>query len=385
MAEAYIVSAARTAGGRRKGALAAIHAADLGSHVLDAVVRRSGVDPAAVEDVIMGCVGQIGEQSFNVARQSVLTSILPQGTPATTVDRQCGSSQQALHFAAATVMAGQMDVVIAAGVESMTRVPMMTNYSIAAKAGMGGPYSATLKARYPGEDFSQFASAERIARDYGLDKATLDAFALDSHRKAAAAQARGDFAAEIVPVAIDGMRHDVDEGVRADASLDAIAAVAPILPDGIVSADSASQLCDGASAVLIASASAIKRHGLTPLARIHGMTVTAGNPENMLEEPLFATVKALARAGMTIDEIDLYEVNEAFAPVPLAWAKHVGADLTKLNVNGGAIALGHPLGASGTKLMTTLIHALRERGLRWGLQTMCEGGGQANVTIVEAL
>lgn len=385
MAEAYIVSAARTAGGRRKGALAAIHAADLGSHVLDAVVRHSGVDPAAVEDVIMGCVGQIGEQSFNVARQSVLTSILPQGTPATTVDRQCGSSQQALHFAAATVMAGQMDVVIAAGVESMTRVPMMTNYSIAAKAGMGGPYSATLKARYPGEDFSQFASAERIARDYGLDKATLDAFALDSHRKAAAAQARGDFAAEIVPVAIDGMRHDVDEGVRADASLDAIAAVAPILPDGIVSAASASQLCDGASAVLIASVSAIKRHGLTALARIHGMTVTAGDPENMLEEPLFATVKALARAGMTIDEIDLYEVNEAFAPVPLAWAKHVGADLTKLNVNGGAIALGHPLGASGTKLMTTLIHALRKRGLRWGLQAMCEGGGQANVTIVEAL
>ncbi|WP_375394393.1 acetyl-CoA C-acetyltransferase [uncultured Sphingomonas sp.] len=389
MAEAFIVAAARTAGGRRKGRLAGVHPADLAAHVLDAVVARAGIDPAEVEDVVMGCVGQIGEQSFNVARQAVLTSVLPQGTPATTVDRQCGSSQQALHFAAATVMAGQMDGVIAAGVESMTRVPMMTNYSVAAKAGMGGPYSDALKLRYPGEDFSQFASAERIAREHGLDRATLDAFALASHRKAAAATERGDFADEIVAIEVvtaAGIEtHRVDEGIRTDASLEAIGGVDPIVPGGLVSAASASQLCDGASAVLIASGAAVARLGLTPLARIHTMTVTAGDPENMLEEPLFATDKALKRAGMTIDQIDLYEVNEAFAPVPLAWAKHVGADLDKLNVNGGAIALGHPLGASGTKLMTTLVHALRRRRLRWGLQTMCEGGGQANVTIVEAL
>ena len=390
MSEAYIVAAVRTAGGRRKGRLSGIHATDLASLALDAVVDRSGIDPSKVEDVILGCVGQVGEQSFNAARQAVLTSKLPESVPATTVDRQCGSSQQALHFAAATVMAGQMDVVIAAGVESMTRVPMFSASSLAAKAGMGSPYSAKLKDIYPGDDFSQFASAEQIARDHGISKDDLDAFALSSHKKAAAAQERGDFAAEIVPVEIelpDGTRaiHDADEGVRKDTTLEAIAGVEPILPGGIVTAASASQICDGASAVMIASERAVKEYGLKPLARIHSMTVTAGDPVNLLVEPLHATDKALAKAGLKIEDIDLYEVNEAFAPIPLAWVKHVGADPEKLNVNGGAIALGHPLGCSGTKLMATLVHALHRRGKKWGLQTMCEGGGQANVTIIEAL
>ena len=390
MSEAYIVAAVRTAGGRRKGRLSGIHATDLASLALDAVVDRSGIDPSKVEDVILGCVGQVGEQSFNAARQAVLTSKLPESVPATTVDRQCGSSQQAMHFAAATVMAGQMDVVIAAGVESMTRVPMFSASSLAAKAGMGSPYSAKLKNIYPGDDFSQFASAEQIARDHGISKDELDAFALSSHKKAAAAQERGDFAAEIVPVEIelpDGTRaiHDADEGVRKDTTLEAIAGVEPILPGGIVTAASASQICDGASAVMIASERAVKEYGLKPLARIHSMTVTAGDPVNLLVEPLHATDKALAKAGLKIEDIDLYEVNEAFAPIPLAWVKHVGADPEKLNVNGGAIALGHPLGCSGTKLMATLVHALHRRGKKWGLQTMCEGGGQANVTIIEAL
>ncbi|MGE4323279.1 MAG: acetyl-CoA C-acetyltransferase [Sphingobium sp.] len=390
MSEAYIVSAVRTAGGRRKGRLSGIHATDLASLALDAAVDRAGIDPSKVEDVILGCVSQIGEQSFNAARQAVLTSKLPVSVPGTTVDRQCGSSQQALHFAAATVMAGQMDVVIAAGVESMTRVPMFSAYGVAVKAGMGGPYSAKLKDIYPGEDFSQFASAEQIAKDHGISKEDLDTFALSSHQKAASAQERGDFDAEIVPVEIDlpeggkGI-HDKDEGIRHGATLEAIAGVDPILPGGIVTAASASQLCDGASAVLIASAKAVKEYGLKPLARIHSMTVTAGDPVNLLVEPLYATEKALAKAGMKIEDIDLYEVNEAFGSIPLAWVKHVGADIDKMNVNGGAIALGHPLGCSGTKLMATLVHALHKRGKKWGLQTMCEGGGQANVTIIEAL
>jgi acetyl-CoA C-acetyltransferase len=390
MSEAFIVSAVRTAGGRRNGRLSGLHPGDLASRVLDAAIDRSGIAPQEIEDVVMGCVSQIGEQSMNVARQAVLTSKLPRKVPATTVDRQCGSSQQALHFAAATVMAGQMDVVIASGVESMSRVPMMSAQAIAAKAGMGGPYSPELKKLYPGDDFSQFVSADRIAKDFNLTKRELDEFALASHRKASAAFDRGDFDAEVLPIEVslpDGSRswHKKDEGIRADASLEAIAGVKLILEGGRVTAASASQICDGASAVIIASEEAVRRFGLKPLARIHSMTVTAGDPENMLLEPLFATQKALTRAGMKIQDIDLYEVNEAFAPVPLAWTKHVGADLARLNVNGGAIALGHPLGATGTKLMTTLIHALRHRGNRWGLQTMCEGGGQANVTIVEAM
>ena len=387
MAEAYIVSAVRTAGGRRKGALADWHPADMAAEALDAAVERGGVDPAAVEDVVLGCVTQAGEQAFAFARNAVLASrLLPESTPAVTIDRQCGSSQQAVHFAAQAVMSGAQDVVLAAGAESMTRVPMFSNLSLHAQAGLGAdPFSDRIKRRYGVESFSQFEGAEMLAAKYGLDRETLDRFALASHRKASTATARGDFDDEIIPLERDGRRHVHDEGVRHDASLEAIASVKLLKEGGVVSAANASQICDGASAVLVVSEDALRRHGLTPLARIHAMAVTAGDPVLMLEEPVFATAKALARGGLTIEDIDLYEVNEAFAPVPLAWLKATGADPEKLNVNGGAIALGHPLGASGSKLMATLVHALRRRGGRYGLQAMCEGGGVANVTVVEAL
>ena len=387
MAEAYIVEAVRTAGGKRKGRLADWHPADMAAEALDALVDRSGIDPAVIEDVILGCVTQAGEQSFAFARNAVLASRrLPESVPAVTIDRQCGSSQQAVQFAAQAVMSGTQDVVIAAGSESMTRVPMFSNLALHAKEGIGtGPLSDRIKARYGVQEFSQFEGAEMIAAKYGFDRETLDRFALDSHRKAAAAIERGDFAKEIVPLEIDGGLHVTDEGVRADATLEGIGSVKLLKEGGVISAANASQICDGASGVLVVSERALKQYGLTPIARIVNMTVTAGDPVIMLEEPIPATRKALARAGMTIDDIDLYEVNEAFAPVPLAWLQATGADPAKLNANGGAIALGHPLGASGTKLMATLIHALRARGKRYGLQTMCEGGGIANVTIVEAL
>lgn len=386
MAEAYIVDAVRTAGGRRNGRLACVHPADLGAVVLDALVDRTGIDPAAVDDVILGCVTQAGEQSFAFGRNVVLASKLPDSVPAVTIDRQCGSSQQAIHFAAQAVMSGTQDVVIGAGVESMSRVPMFSNLSLHQKEGIGiGPVSDSIAARFGVAEFSQFKGAEMIARKHGFDRETLDRFALESHRRAAAATEAGAFDAEIVPVPVDGGSHIRDEGIRDDATLASIGAVKLLQEGGMISAANASQICDGASGVLVVSERALKEHGLTPIARIIDMTVTAGDPVIMLEEPLFATDKALKKSGLSIDAIDLYEVNEAFAPVPLAWAKHVGADAAKLNVNGGAIALGHPLGASGTKLMATLIHALRARGKRYGLQTMCEGGGIANVTIVEAL
>jgi acetyl-CoA C-acetyltransferase len=387
MAEAYIVDAVRTAGGKRKGKLADWHPADLAAEVLDALVTRSGIDPAVIEDVILGCVTQAGEQSFAFARNAVLASrLLPESVPAVTIDRQCGSSQQAVQFAAQAVMSGTQDVVIAAGAESMTRVPMFSNLALHAKEGIGiGPVSNRVQARYGVREFSQFEGAEMIAAKYGFDREQLDRFALDSHRKAAAATERGDFRGEIVPLAIDGGIHDTDEGIRADATLEGIGSVKLLKEGGMISAANASQICDGASGVLVVSERALKQYGLTPIARIANMTVTAGDPVIMLEEPIPATKKALVRAGMTIGDIDLYEVNEAFAPVPLAWLQAIGADPAKLNVNGGAIALGHPLGASGTKLMATLIHALKARNKRYGLQTMCEGGGIANVTIVEAL
>ena len=386
MAEAYIVQAVRTAGGRRNGALAGWHPADLAAETLDAVVARSGLDPAAVEDVIMGCVTQAGEQSFAFGRNAVLASKLPQSTPAVTIDRQCGSSQQAVQFAAQAVMSGMQDVVIAAGAESMTRVPMFSNLSLHEKAGIGtGPLSDRIKARYGVDAFSQFEGAEMIANKYGFDRGALDRFALESHRRAAAATERGAFEAEIVPIPVEGGLHTRDEGIRADATLEGIGSVKLLKEGGLISAANASQICDGASAVLVVSERALKAHGLTPLARIHTATVSAGDPVVMLEEPIPATRKALARAGLKIGDIDLYEVNEAFAPVPLAWLQALEADPDRLNVNGGAIALGHPLGASGTKLMATLVHALRARGKRYGLQTMCEGGGIANVTILEAL
>ena len=390
MAEAYIVEAVRTAGGKRGGKLAGWHPVDLSARILDAIVERSGIDGGAVDDVIMGCVSQGGQQAMQVGRNAVLaTRLLGERTPAVTIDRQCGSSQQAMQFAAQAVMSGTQDVVIAAGVESMTRVPMGSTAMFHAKEGLGTYKSPGLEEKYPGIQWSQFMGAEMIVKKHGFSKDDLDRFALESHRRAKAATEAGKFDAEILPLEIETAEgtelHRTDEGIRFDATLEGIAGVKLLQEGGSITAASASQICDGASAVLIVSERALKDHGLTPLARIHNLTVTAGDPVIMLEEPLFATDRALKRAGMKIDDIDLYEVNEAFAPVPLAWLKHTGADPAKLNVHGGAIALGHPLGASGTKLMATLLNALKDRGGRYGLQTMCEGGGVANVTIVERL
>jgi acetyl-CoA C-acetyltransferase len=389
MTTAYIVEAVRTAGGKRGGRLAGWHPADMAGATLDAIVDRSGIDPAAIDDVIMGCVSQGGEQGFQVGRGAVLASKLPESVPAVTIDRQCGSSQQAIQFAAQAVMSGTQDVVIAAGVESMTRVPMGSTGMLFAQAGLGKAKSPRQEARYPGVQFSQFMGAEMIAKKFGFTREQLDEYALESHRRASAATERGDFDDEIVALEIETPEgselHKRDEGIRHDATFEGIHSVKLLAEGGVISAANASQICDGASAVLVVSEAALKAHGLTPIARIHNLTVTGGDPVVMLEEPLYATDRALKRAGMTIDEIDLYEVNEAFAPVPLAWLQHTGADPARLNVNGGAIALGHPLGASGTKLMATLVHALGKRSKKYGLQTMCEGGGIANVTIVERL
>ena len=382
MAEAYIVDAVRTAGGRRDGALKDWHPVDLGAAVLNALVDRTGVDPAALDDVIVGCVSQIGEQSCHVGRNMVLASKLPDSVPAVTIDRQCGSSQQSVHFAAQAIMCGTQDLVIAAGVESMTRVPMGTPVFLPLQAGIGsGPWPKSVQDRFGVTEFTQFRGAEMMAKKYRLSRKKLDAFALESHRKAAAATQAGTFDNEIVQIG----DHRSDEGIRYDASLEGLAGLKTLVPDGVITAGNASQICDGAAAVLIASEAAVKQHRLTPLARIDRLTVTAGDPVIMLDEPIRATAVALEKAGRTIADIDLYEVNEAFAPVPLAWLQQVGADPDRLNVHGGAIALGHPLGASGAKLMATLVHALRSRGGRFGLQTMCEGGGIANVTIIERL
>jgi len=390
MAEAYIVAAARTAGGRKGGRLAGWHPADLAASVLDALVDRSGAAPDQIEDVIMGCVMQTGEQSNNVARNAVMASKLPESVPGTSIDRQCGSSQQALHFAAQAVMSGAMDIVIAAGVESMTRVPMGLTSTLPAKNGFGHYKSPGIEARYPNIMFSQFTGAEMMAEKYGLSKDELDLFAYQSHQRAIAATQGGKFKDEIVPLKItreDGSTdiHQIDEGIRFDATLDGIRGVKLIQEGGKLSAASASQICDGASGVLVVNEKGLKQLGVQPLARIHHMTMMGGDPVIMLEAPLPATERALKKAGMSIDDIDLFEVNEAFASVPTAWLKTTGADPAKLNVNGGAIALGHPLGGSGTKLMTTLVHALKQQNKRYGLQTMCEGGGMANVTIIERL
>ena len=390
MAEAYIVAAARTAGGRKGGRLSGWHPADLAAQVLDALVERSKADPALIEDVIMGCVSQVGEQSLNIARGAVMASKLPESVPATSVDRQCGSSQQALHFAAQAVMSGAMDVVIAAGVESMSRVPMGLSSMLPEKAGFGRPKSPRMEERYPGIAFSQFTGAEMMAKKYGLSKDELDEFGYQSHQKAIAAAQKGLFEDEIVPVAVtlpDGSSelHKSDEGIRFDASLAAIKAVKLLQEGGRITAATSSQICDGASGVMVVNERGLKTLGIAPMARIHAMTVIGHDPVIMLEAPIPATARALKKAGMSIDDIDLFEVNEAFASVPVAWLKKTEADPQKLNVHGGAIALGHPLGASGTKLMTTLVYALKHRGKRWGLQTMCEGGGLANVTIVERM
>ncbi|MEY4238339.1 MAG: hypothetical protein RL339_940 [Pseudomonadota bacterium] len=388
MATAYIVDAVRTAGGRRGGRLAGVHPVDLAAATLDALVSRTGVDPDAIEDVIMGCVSQGGQQAGQVGRNAVLAAkLLPQSTPAVTIDRQCGSSQQAIQFAAQAVMSGTQDVVIAAGIESMTRVPMGSTAIFHMKEGLGNYKSPGLEEKYPGVSWSQFMGAEMIVKKHGFTKDQLDQFAYASHLRAKAATEAGAFMNEIVPIEIETAEgkawHTIDEGIRFDATLEGIAGVKLLQEGGALTAATSSQICDGSSAALVVSEAALKRYNLTPLARVHTLTVTAGDPVIMLEEPLFATDKALAKAGLSIGDIDLYEVNEAFASVPMAWLKHTGADPAKLNVNGGAIALGHPLGASGTKLMSTLLHALKARGGKYGLQTMCEGGGVANVTIVE--
>lgn len=390
MGEAYIVAATRTAGGRKGGRLSGVHPADLAGKVLDSLVDRTGVDPAAVEDVIMGCVMQVGQQSTNVARNAVLSSKLPESVPGTSVDRQCGSSQQALHFAAQAVMSGSMDVVIAAGVESMSRVPMGLSVMLPAQNGFGVPGGEAMARRYPNIQFSQFMGAEMMAEKYGLSKDELDEFGFQSHQRAIAATQGGAFKDEITPIEIttaDGKTemHTVDEGIRFDVSLEGMKGVKLLREGGAITAATSSQICDGASGVMVVSEAGLKALGLEPMARIHHMTVVGGDPVIMLEAPLPGTERALKKAGMSIEDIDLFEVNEAFASVPKAWLKTLGADAGKLNVNGGAIALGHPLGASGTKLMTTLVHALKNRGKKWGLQTMCEGGGLANVTIIEAL
>ncbi len=389
MAEAFIVGAVRTAGGRKGGRLKDWHPAALAGKTLDALMERTQADPALIEDVIMGCVGQVGEQSINIARNAVLSSKLPESVPATSVDRQCGSSQQALHFAAQAVMSGTMDVVIASGVESMTRVPMGLAAALPAKEGFGMPYGPAMAERYPGIQFSQFTGAEMMAKKYDLSKDELDRFALESHQKAVKAAQSGAFEREIVPIEIRAENgtdvHNVDEGIRFDASLEGISQVKILAEGGRLTAATSSQICDGASAVMIVNERGLKALGATPLARIHHLTVVGGDPIIMLEAPIPGTLKALEKTGMKIDDIDLFEVNEAFASVPLAWLKETGADRARLNVHGGAIALGHPLGASGTKLMATLVHALHTHGKRWGLQTMCEGGGLSNVTIVERL
>jgi len=392
MPEAFIVVASRTAGARRGGRLSGWHPVDLAAQVLNALVEQIEADPAVVEDVIMGCVSQIGEQSTNVARNAVLASKLPDSVPGTTVDRQCGSSQQALHFAAQAVISGTMDVVIAAGVESMSRVPMFSPTSLARKEGMGYYQSPAINQRYDNVLFSQFLGAEMMATKYGLTKDELDHYALSSHQRAAAATLGGAFDAEILPMPVldevgrsTGEMHRIDEGIRFDANLDAIRNVKLLQEGGLITAANASQICDGATGVLIANERGLKVLGAEPLARVHAMDVTGHDPVIMLEAPIPATLRALDKAGLMIGDIDLYEVNEAFASVPLAWLKATGADPERLNVHGGAIALGHPLGASGTKLAATLVHALGRRGKRYGLQTMCEGGGMANVTVYERL
>ncbi|HEV7932738.1 MAG TPA: acetyl-CoA C-acetyltransferase [Actinomadura sp.] len=375
MAEAYIVGAVRTPVGTKKGALKDVHSADLGAHVLKELVNRTGVDPAAVEDVIMGCVMQVGAQTLDIARTAWLSAGLPENVPGVTIDRQCGSSQQSIHFAAQAVLSGTQDLVVAAGVENMAMVPM--GASVAPNTGL--PWGEGWAERYGSQEISQFRGAQLMAEKWGFKRGDLEAFALESHRRAVKAIEAGYFDREIAPLA--GLAKD--EGARADTSLEKMAGM-KVLRDGWdITAAVASQISVGASALLIASEEAVKQHNLTPRARIHTLAVCGSDPVYMLTGPIPATEKALKRSGLSIDDIDVFEVNEAFAPVPMAWAKDTGASLEKTNPNGGAIALGHPLGATGGILMTKLVHELERTGGRYGLQTMCEGGGQANATIIE--
>jgi acetyl-CoA C-acetyltransferase len=388
MTDAYIVGAVRSAGGKKNGRLSAVHPIDLGAMVVDALVEKTGVPVSEIDDLVFGCVSQVGAQSSNVARNVCLSSVLGESVPGTSVDRQCGSGQQAIHFAAQAVMSGTQDVVIAGGVESMSQVPIGANIIDGYKADHGLPYGKKISERYPGVQFNQFVGAEMLAEKYDLSVDELNAFALDSHMKAKQAVEEGRFTGEIVPIEVeleDGSLavHQQDEGIRMEATLDAIAGLAPMQEGGKLSAANASQICDGSAAVMVVSGEACKRLGLTPLARIVSMSVVGTDPVIMLEGPIKATQEALRKAQLQLSDIDLVEINEAFGSVPLAWAKALDADLTKLNVNGGAQALGHPLGGTGAKLMTTLIHELHRTGKRYGLLAICEGGGTANGTIIE--
>ncbi len=379
MRDAVIVDAVRTPTGKRNGGLSGVHSADLSAHVLRALVERTGLDPAVVDDVVWGCVSQIGEQTFDIARTAVLSAGWPESVPGTTVDRQCGSSQQAVHFAAAGVISGQYDVAVAGGVEVMSRTPMGSTFT-------ASPLGADYVARY-GSDFpNQGIGAEQIAESYGLSRTQLDEYALRSHERAAAARDEGRFHGQLAPVATADGVVSADEGIRTGSTLDGLAGLkSAFKPDGKITAANSSQISDGAAALLVMTSEKAQALGLSPMARIHTAVLAAVAPMPMLHAPMPATVKALERSGLTASDIGAYEVNEAFASVPLAWLADIGADDKTVNPNGGAIALGHPLGGSGTRLMTTLVHHMRDNGVRYGLQTMCEGGGQANATILELL
>ena len=381
MAEAYIVGAVRTPVGTKKGALKDVHPADLGAHVLKELVDRTGADPSAVEDVIMGCVMHVGPQSLDIARTAWLSAGLPESVPGVTIDRQCGSSQQAVHFAAQGVLSGTQDLVVAAGVEQMAIVPLGSSVAMAMEKGMPFPYGDGWAERYGMQEVSQFRGAQLIAEKWGFKRQDMEEYALESHRRASKAIEAGYFDREIAPLA--GLSKD--EGPRPDTSVAKMAGLQPLREGWDITAALASQISVGASALMIASDEAVKRHNLTPRARIHTLAVCGSDPVYMLTGPIPATEKALDRAGLKISDIDVFEVNEAFASVPMAWAKDTGASLEKTNPNGGAIALGHPLGATGGILMTKLLHELERTGGRYGLQAMCEGGGQANATIIERL
>ncbi|MFD5425111.1 acetyl-CoA C-acetyltransferase [Streptomyces sp. NPDC127084] len=385
MAEAYIVEAVRTPVGRRRGGLAAVHPADLGAHVLTALVARSGIDPAAVEDVVFGCLDTVGPQAGDIARTCWLAAGLPEEVPGVTVDRQCGSSQQAVHFAAQGVLSGTQDLVVAGGVQNMSQIPIaFASRQAAEPLGLTeGPFhgSKGWRERYGDAPVNQFHGAELIARHWGITRGDMEEFALRSHQRALRAIDAGRFERETVPYG----EVSLDEGPRRDTSLEKMAGLRPVVDGGTITAACSSQVSDGAAAMLLASEQAVRTHGLTPRARIHHLSVRGEDPIRMLSAPIPATAHALRKTGLSIDDIDLVEINEAFAPVVLAWLKETGADPARVNVNGGAIALGHPLGATGVRLMTTLLHELERTGGRYGLQTMCAGGGQANVTIIERL
>lgn len=387
MSEAYIIDAVRTPVGKRGGALAEMHSADLAAHTLSALMQRTGVDAGAVDDVILGCCDTIGSQAGDVARSAWLVAGLPDHVPGVTIDRQCGSSQQAVHFAAQGVLSGTQDLVVAGGVQNMSAIPISAAMLAGQQYGFSTPFAESpgWQARYGDQEVSQFRSAEMIAEKWDLSREDMEAFALASHERARAAIAGGRFAGQIAPVSLpDGTVFDTDQCPR-ETSLEKMAGLKPLAEGGRITAAVASQICDASSAMLIASQSAVQEHGLTPRARIHHLSVRGDDPVWMLTGPIRATAHALAKTGLSIDDIDLFECNEAFASVVLAWMKETGAPHDKVNVNGGGIALGHPIGATGTRLMTTLLNELERTGGRYGLQTMCEGGGQANVTIIERL